>query len=630
MPGEPHGAVRAGSPPLPSPARPPLGARLRRVARRQWRYLRYTLRPPALRLVYDPGYERTMWGVPLDPLRADRTLAFLSDERLIRREEISVPRPAALHNILLVHTPAYVESLQRPEVVTGILGSAVDEREVETVLDVQRLMAGGTIQATRLALAGGAIAVNMGGGFHHASASRGMGFCVFNDIAIAIRRLRRRGYRGRVLVVDADLHDGNGTREVFAADDDVHTFSIHNESWGDVQAVASTSLALGAGVDDDAYLGALVKHLPPVVADFRPDLVIYLAGCDVAADDRIGNWRISAEGLLARDRLVTELVRGRGAPMVVVLGGGYGEAAWRYTARYLSWLVTGTSIEPPGNEELTLVRFRQIKRQLDPAHLTRGSQGNGWELTEEDLVGILPGIPHQTRFLGYFSKVGVELILERFGMLQQLRALGFQTPQVELELDHPLGQTLRIFGGADHAEVLVELRVRRSTRMIEGMELLVVEWLLLQNPRRPLGGERPPLPGQSHPGLGLLGEFFGWLVVLCETLELDGLYYRPNHYHIAAISRPFVRFLEPGHEGLFRALETLLDGLPLADASHAVESGRVIDASTGAPLAWPAPAMVLPVSPRLEERVGSADYQRRAGEAREALDLRLAPAAGGA
>jgi len=105
-----------------------------------------------------------------------------------------------------------------------------------------------------------------------------MGFCVFNDVAVAVARLRRNGYAAPVLVVDLDLHDGNGTREIFADDPTVHTFSLHNEHWGDTEAVASTSIALGAGVTDEVYLSTLGEALPAVFGVFRPGLVVYVAG----------------------------------------------------------------------------------------------------------------------------------------------------------------------------------------------------------------------------------------------------------------------------------------------------------------------------------------------------------------
>jgi acetoin utilization deacetylase AcuC-like enzyme len=603
----------------------PLWRRGVRALRRRARRLGIIRRARQASFVYDPAYERSIWGVPLDPMRADRILAFLTSEGLVRRDEIEVPRPAAMKNILLAHTPEYVESLQRPGVLTGILGTPVGDEDREATIDLQRLMTGGTIHATRLAIASELAAVNLGGGFHHAEPGRGMGFCIFNDLVVAIRRLRARGFAPPILVIDLDLHDGNGTRAAFASDPTVHTFSIHNDHWGDTDAVESTSIALGAGVGDDAYLGALVKSLPPLLERFRPGLVLYLAGCDPAADDAIGNWRITAEGMLARDRFVAEQLRARRTPFAITLGGGYGDGAWRYSARFLAWLLAGTVIEPPDAIALTLLRFRQIKAQLDPASLTRGEGGGdgGWSLTEEDLVGILPGIPRQTRFLGYFSSVGIELMLERFGILQQLRARGFRSPQVRLELDHPLGQTLRIWGDPARSELLVELRVSRSQRAVPGMEVLAVEWLLLQNPRGSFSEDRPPLPGQQHPGLGLLAEVFGWLVVVAETLGLDGVYFHPNHFHVAELSRRHVRFLHPVDEARFQALRDALATLPFTHRSEAVERGAVSDPAGRETFGWQVHPMVLPVSERLQTRVTGPDYEDAVAAVRATLDLTL-------
>jgi acetoin utilization deacetylase AcuC-like enzyme len=619
-------AANWGLTPLAAASHRGLLATLRRGMGRQLRRLEHQLNPPKVRFVYAPAYERLVTGVPMDPLRADRILAFLANERLIRRDEISLPRTAALKNILLVHSPAYLEALQRPEALTAIMGVPVADADLEQVLDHQRLMCGGTIQATRLARALSCATVNLGGGFHHASPDRGMGFCVFNDIAVAIARLRQRGFDDPVLVVDLDLHDGNGTRAIFADDPSVYTYSIHNQSWGPEEAVASSTIALGAGVTDELYLGTLLKTLPGIVESHRPGLVVYLAGCDVAADDRIGDWKISADGILARDRFVVELARRQNARLVVVLGGGYGDAAWRYSARFLSWLVSGSEIEPPDNEELTLLRFRQIKRSLDPALLTEIAGGSGWELTEEDLVGILPGIPRQTRYLGYFSRVGVELLLERFGIFQQLRAKGFRNPVVTLELDHPLGQTMRVLSDPGERAVLVELRMQRSTRVVPGMESLVVEWLLLQNPRLEFSAERRQLPGQQHPGLGMLRELFGLMVVICETLELDGLFFHPSQHHLAALSRRYARFLHPEHEALFRALERLVAAMSLQEVATALADGRIVSAVTGEPLRWEPYPLVIPVSQGLKQRVSSDAYEAQVEAALAATKLELRPA----
>jgi acetoin utilization deacetylase AcuC-like enzyme len=589
--------------------------------------LRRLVHPPAVSLVHDPAYERALAGVAIDPLRADRVLAFLIAERLVRHDEISVARPAALKNLLLVHTPDYLEALQRPQTLTAIFGIDLDDQEAERLIDLQRLQSGGTIQASRLALASGRTAVNLGGGYHHAESDRGTGFCIFNDIAVAIARLRARGFAGRVLVIDLDLHDGNGTRALFANDETVHTLSIHNRHWGDTMAVESTSLALGPQIGDDAYLEALRRTLPPVVERFRPELAFYVAGCDVADDDPLGDWCLSDDGVLARDRFVVELLRPAAVPTVVVLGGGYGDEAWSYTARFLAWLLSGAVVEPPAAEELTLLRFRQIRSRLDPRRLTQVSEGDDWELTEDDLVGIVPGVPHQTRFLGYYSRVGLELMLERFGILEQLRARDFRAPTLQFELDHPLGPTLRIWSDAGRQELLVELRVNRSTRALPGHEVLVLEWLLLQNPRLPFDGSRRRLPGQNHPGLGLLREFFSLLVVLCETLELDGVLFTPSTYHVADLGSRLGSFVDPGQAALFRAMRVSLGGLGLDQASEAVAAGRLLDTRTGAPVTWTASPMVVPVSPALRARIAGPNYERAVAEAAAALALRLVPPA---
>ena len=229
---------------------------LRAVLRAARRSL-HRLRGGGFPVVYHPRYRQSVFGVPLDPLRGEKIQGALAEAGLLRADLVSEPRPASLENLLRVHTPEYLHELQEASALTRILGVEVAPAEAESTLELQRLMAGGTIQATRLALQTGGVAVHLGGGFHHAQPDAGLGFCVFNDVAVAIRRLRARGFAEPVLVVDLDLHDGNGTRRVFASDPTVHTFSIHNDHWGDTEAVESTSIALGAGVDDARFLTAL-------------------------------------------------------------------------------------------------------------------------------------------------------------------------------------------------------------------------------------------------------------------------------------------------------------------------------------------------------------------------------------
>jgi hypothetical protein len=427
-----------------------------------------------------------------------------------------------------------------------------------------------------------------------------MGFCLLNDVAVAIAHLRHYGFGRPVLVVDLDLHDGNGTRAAFATDPSVHTFSIHNADWEPAGGVASTAIALGTGVDDATLLAALRESLPPVIRAHRPEFLLYVAGTDPAEDDRLGDWRLTAPGLLARDRFVIEEVRrlDPGIPIVVALAGGYGREAWRYTARFAAWLARGTAVEPPDDLDLILRRARE-------SDLPRGASDD-WGLTHADLLEVVPG-SGAPRVLGGFSDLAIELSLEQTGLLEAVRQRGFRNPVVTVDTGSGLGETIRLFGDDERRELLMELRINRNKRVVPGMEVLYVEWLKLQNPRATFAPAQGRLPGQDHPGLGLLREVVAWLVRVCETLGLDGLAARPAQYYMAALSRKHMTFLEPQARARFEALYHALAGLPLPQAEAALAADRVVD-ETERPVRWEPALQVYPVSERLKQLV----EQRRA------------------
>jgi len=606
-----------------------LGHAVTRAVRSLWR--RVAGRPGgAVSVVFSGRYRLDVSGLAQDPRRAEKVLAFLVDEGILDAGAAH-PAPAISFKALCrVHDLRYLETLGNVDALTRVVGLRLTERDRDRVIEIQRHMAGGTRLAMELARGHGGIGFNVGGGLHHAFRDHGERFCVLNDVAAAIAEARADGFDKPVLVVDCDLHDGDGTRNIFAADPSVHTFSIHNASSGtDPDAVASTSIELGAGVDDATLLAALHRHLPPVFEALRPGLAVYVAGTDVADDDSLGDWKMSDEGILARDRFVTRLLRGaQPMPLVVVLGGGYGRESWRYSARYLAWLLTGEKIEPPVSEQTTLARFRRLAQLFRPEELTGDQpQDAGWGLTEEDVLGPLAGMAGRRRFLGYYSLHGAELALERTGLFDRLRRLGFEEPYAQLELDNPAGETVRVFGDRRSHEPLIELRARRDRHAVPGCEVLRVEWLLLQNPRAQFTAERPALPGQRYPGLGLLEETVALLVLICDRLGLDGIYFVPSHYHLAAQGRRLLRFLEPRHEALFRELERALGDLSLAAATQAVDDGRVWDAVTSARFTLPPMPMVLPVSDRLRERLKSGEYEDAVAEAaaQHELELRAAP-----
>jgi hypothetical protein len=413
---------------------------------------------------------------------------------------------------------------------------------------------------------------------------------------------------------------------VFARDPTVFTFSIHNRDWDREEAVASKSVELAGEVDDSRYLETLRAELPPVAAEFAPRLVFYVAGTDVAADDRIGNWELTAAGILARDRFVLETFGGRhpDLPVIVTLAGGYSRKTWRYSARFFGWLASGRVLEPPSTEEVTLLGYRRRIQALDPARLERNGDFDDWELTEVDILGSLGPATHRTRFLGHYSRQGVELLFETSEFFERLRALGFARPSLEMDLDNPAGETLRLFGSSDRSELLMELRVLRDSRTLPGMELLRLEWLLLQNPRAEFGGGVRPLPGQRHPGLGLLADVMSMLVLITERLELAGILFVPSHYHLGAKGRRFLRFLDPDDEGRLRAIERAVGHLPLPEATRAVAEGRLRGRATGETVEWRPASMVVPTTEALRNRVHSEDYEVAARAAAERYDFVLA------
>lgn len=237
--------------------------------------------------------------------------------------QIHLPDPMVRAWIEAVHDPLYVEQVARcavPADKERRIGFPVTERVSRRAF----LAPGGTWLAARLALQHG-FAANSAGGSHHALADSGAGYCVFNDLAIAANRLIAEGDAKRVMIVDLDVHQGDGTASLMAGRADVFTFSIHAEKNFPVRkARSSFDLGLSDDTGDEDYLAALARHLPPAIDMFGPDLILYQAGVDPHAEDRLGRLALSDAGLAARDHFVMHTARQRGLSIASALGGGYG------------------------------------------------------------------------------------------------------------------------------------------------------------------------------------------------------------------------------------------------------------------------------------------------------------------
>jgi acetoin utilization deacetylase AcuC-like enzyme len=275
-----------------------------------------------MKIVYSDNYDLNLGDHVFPSVKYKLTKEKLLGDGVAHAEDFLEPEAASDDDVSLVHHRDYIRKLK-----TGAL-SYVEILRLEIpyspeLIRAVWLSAGGSILAGRLALAEG-VAVNLGGGFHHACPDHGEGFCVIHDVAIAIRRLQKDRAIGTAMTVDCDVHHGNGTAQIFTGDPDVFTFSIHQEhNYPYPKPPSSLDINLEDGVEDEEYLAALEQGLEQSFAALTPDLVCYLAGADPYREDQLGGLRLTLHGLEMRDRLVFEWARTRNVPVVVTLAGGY-------------------------------------------------------------------------------------------------------------------------------------------------------------------------------------------------------------------------------------------------------------------------------------------------------------------
>ncbi len=274
------------------------------------------------KVVYHDAYDLHL-GAHVFPSQKYRLVwQALMEQGIAAADDFLEPEAASNADVLRVHTTEYVEKL-----LTGNLSQLELMRlEIPYSKELIRavwLAAGGSTLAGRRALED-SFAVNLGGGFHHAFADHGEGFCVIHDVAIAIRRLQADGAIRHAMVVDADVHQGNGTAAIFADDETVFTLSIHQENNYPVPKPPSDmDIDLPDGIGDEDYLARLESHLVRALEEFPPDLIFYIAGADPYVQDQLGGLGLSMEGLRQRDHLVLEAAKTRGVPLAVTLAGGY-------------------------------------------------------------------------------------------------------------------------------------------------------------------------------------------------------------------------------------------------------------------------------------------------------------------
>lgn len=279
-------------------------------------------REASLTVVWSPRYEVDI-GAHVFPTRKYRLVRErVLEKGIVDRGAFVEPDPVDESALARVHTAEYLRKIREDD-FTMAERWRLEVPFSRALEGAMRLCCGGTLLTARRALGEG-VAVHLGGGFHHAFAGHGEGFCLLNDVAVAAAALLDTGEVARVLVVDLDVHHGNGTAAIFAAEPRVFTFSMHQQANYPVEKPPlDLDVGLADGTGDDAYLALLDEHLKRALEAHSPELVFYLAGADPYREDQLGGLGLTLDGLRERDRRVFRACREAGAAVAVVLAGGY-------------------------------------------------------------------------------------------------------------------------------------------------------------------------------------------------------------------------------------------------------------------------------------------------------------------
>jgi acetoin utilization deacetylase AcuC-like enzyme len=274
------------------------------------------------RLVYDELYDLRLGGHVFPSKKYKWLRDKLLRSNLAAPEDFVCPPPATREELLLAHDAEWIEKLENGTITyQDILRLEIPYSR--HVVEAFKLAAGGSLLAARYALEDG-VGFNVGGGFHHGFPDHGEGFCAINDVAVAVRGVQRAGLIRKAMVVDCDVHQGNGTAAIFAGDSTVFTLSIHQfNNYPTEKPPSSLDIHLADGVGDPEYVQRLENGYFAALDLFEPELVVYVAGADPYREDQLGGLSLTFEGLMERDRLVMGTALRRGIPVVVTLAGGY-------------------------------------------------------------------------------------------------------------------------------------------------------------------------------------------------------------------------------------------------------------------------------------------------------------------
>jgi len=261
----------------------------------------------------------------------------LIKEKILKPKNLLRPDLCTYDDLRLVHKESYLKKLTDNQYLSEILKFDLGFMLFDSVMEYYRAVTGGTLLASAYALKWNIPCFNLGGGFHHAHPEKGEGFCLVNDVAIAIQKFRKLKRAKKFMIIDLDFHQGNGNLLYFKDDPDVYTFSMHGDEWVAIDRPYNKDILLPENCGDEEYLSILKKELDETCLGFNPDVVYYIAGSDTYEKDSICDMNISREGMLERNLFVYRKIVCKNIPLIVLAGGGYGPDSWEVYYDFISY-----------------------------------------------------------------------------------------------------------------------------------------------------------------------------------------------------------------------------------------------------------------------------------------------------
>ncbi len=520
---------------------------------------------------------RTPRSIPAgDPRGPERLARYLVHEGFVTQSQLRIPRRASYADLLRVHPHRHVESLLPRDPRQESQPERRHEHQIaEAMLRTLRLVAGATLDAARAALVEGRPMVNLSGGFVGTPPDGESGIPAVNDVAVAVAALRASGFLGRIAIVVCGSAELVGIEECLLAAGVSTSVSLARTELEGAQYGADGGFTCGL-----QQAAVWERELDALPSDVELVFVVGAVGkVPRGPEGQLEAWLSVAR---RRDALVVE--RLRHIRSVWLPGGRYQKGGWRAFAATLHALAGEQEVSVPASHPSWSLRFRTMAESISPEALS-GSLEPSWVDVAADL-----GVRRleSERFLGYYTAEGIELVLQRYGVLSELQRLGYQDFTVEIGRDAQ-GSRVRLSGcasGTVHrlAECVAEIKP------VAGRRTLYIHWLILRDPLAIRDVAESCLPGQDAPGLGIIEELSQMFAEAARRLTLDGVALVPAWYHTALMVRRLMRFLSAKRQHRFEALLDVLSGFSLAEASRRVHSGQVL--LDGQPYQWEADVMV--------------------------------------